>query len=355
MEAGDRMKMRIVIMRKTVSVLLTLVFIVGLLLGCVNTAAAEGKEIAEGALSLLNMTEEEYLANSKGKAIALKYLADQGAYVSGGDLSKRPEINRIIFYDTLTDMILALEAGVIHNAEIPQCTAGYLCAHNDRLVVRGSYHLEDADGFTKAVAYRLGVGYSFLLAEGKAGLRDELDRAISEMKEDGTLDGLVRTYILEAVSGDPEPVKFTKTDGETINVAVTGELPPMDYVAPDGTPAGFNTALLAELGKRLNKNFELVQVSSPGRSLALSSGNVDLAFWTNGQDGRYEAAGMSSEAYHEYVSEKYKTNSEEQNALMNAISGGMEYEKILNRDIPDGTITTQPYFSDMLVAVTLKK
>ena len=52
----------------------------------------------------------------------------------------------------------------------------------------------------------------------------------------------------------------------------------MDYVAANGTPAGFNTAVLAEIGKRLERNIELVQVNSVGRALALAQGNVDVAF-----------------------------------------------------------------------------
>ena len=76
-------------------------------------------------------------------------------------------------------------------------------------------------------------------------------------------------------------------------------LPPMDYVSEDGTPAGFNTAILAELGKRMNKNFELVQVDSLGWAPALTSGKVDLVFWTNGSDGRSPGARQTPEEHEE--------------------------------------------------------
>ena len=249
-------------------------------------APAESKGLVKGALSLLNMTEEEYLAKSKGKIIALQYLVEQGAYNSARNIAQMPDLTGVIFYDTLDAMLMALEAGDITSAEVPVCVADYLCTHNDRLTTRGSFDLSNADDFTKQVAYRIGVGFSFLTTEDKTALRDELDAALTEIKADGTLDALIQSYITDAVSGEPEPVEFTKTDGETIRVAVTGALPPMDYVAADGTPAGFNTAILAELGKRMNKNFELVVVDSVGRATALASGQVDLVFWTNGKDGR---------------------------------------------------------------------
>ena len=39
---------------------------------------------------------------------------------------------------------------------------------------------------------------------------------------------------------------------------------------------------------------------------------------------------------------------------MHSISGGFDYERTQNYDIPDGTITTQPYFSDLMIAVAMK-
>ena len=170
---------------------------------------------------------------------------------------------------------------------------------------------------------------------------------MTEIKADGTLDALVQTYITDAVSGEPEPVEFTKTDGETIRVAVTGALPPMDYVAADGTPAGFNTAILAELGRRMNKTFELVVVDSVGRATALASGQVDLVFWTNGKDGRADGRKEAVER------RESGQETEEQRALLEAIDGKKGSGRRF-KDVPDGTITTQPYYNDLLIPVALK-
>ena len=174
------------------------------------------------------------------------------------------------------------------------------------------------------------------------------------MKEDGTLDRLIQTYITDATDSEPVPVVFMPVDGETVKVAITGALPPMDYVSADGTPAGFNTAILAELGMRLNKNFDLVQVDSVGRATALASGQVDLVFWTNGSHGRSKGGRQTAEEHKAYVEEGKSVRSEEHVALMRAIGGDIDYEKGQNKDIPDDTITTVPYYSDLLVPVTLK-
>ena len=79
----------------------------------------------------------------------------------------------------------------------------------------------------------------------------------------------------------------------------------MDYVAADGTPAGFNTAILAEIGRRLQVNIKLVQVDSATRALALSSGMVDVVFWTKGMPS--ETAGMTDEEYNAYVEKEMES------------------------------------------------
>ena len=112
-----------------------------------------------------------------------------------------------------------------------------------------------------------------------AELRDQVNEALVDMKADGTIYALEKTY-LKDLSIEPEPAKFETFEGaETIKVAVTGDLPPVDYVAADGTPAGFNTALLSEIGKRLKINIELINIESSARTISLTSGVADVIFW----------------------------------------------------------------------------
>ncbi|MBQ3377669.1 MAG: transporter substrate-binding domain-containing protein, partial [Synergistaceae bacterium] len=60
---------------------------------------------------------------------------------------------------------------------------------------------------------------------------------------------------------------------------------PLDMTAPDGTPIGFNTAVLAEIGKRIEANIELVNIDSDARTAALMSNRVDMVFWYQVYDG----------------------------------------------------------------------
>ena len=353
--------------KRRISVMIAAVLACTLLSACggsqpaASTAAATGASgsgntgsAAVGTLSLLNMTEEEYHTLLNTRQTAWEYLKAQGVLKTTGSSDSMPAGAEVKFYDTLDAMIMALESGDVSMAELPKCTADYLCAHNDKLEEKRYYDMNKADDFAKKVINRMGVGYSFMMKDDKTALRDEFDKAISDMKSDGTLNKLIKNYINEGVFTEQKEVEFNNTYGDTLKIAVTGSLPPMDFVAPDGKFAGFNTAILAELGNRLKKNIELVQVDSMGRAAALSSGRVDVVFWTSGANEADAGSRLTNEEHEKFVEEKRKNGTEEHSRIMKSISEGMSYEKTEKKDQPDGTIITAPYYSDVLVLVGRK-
>ena len=201
-----------------------------------------------------------------------------------------------------------------------------------------------------------------LLKEENAELRDAFDAQLDAMKADGTLQNLVDEHIIKvAQGGEPVAVEFGTFEGDPVKVAVTGSLPPMDSVAPDGTFAGFNTAVLAEIGKRMEKNIELVQVDSLGRSLALSEGVVDVVFWTRAlsedvAELRRSGPRPSEEELAAHRAERFEKMTAEEQALLPE-EGRPDEEtrtQMDNRDMPPDTIITMPYFTDFPVWVVLK-
>lgn len=170
------------------------------------------------------------------------------------------------FFGSLTEMLLALDAGLIDGACMPEFTGKYLLARNVDL---------------RAGMFEFGnVKESYYLGfYDNAQLRDRVNEALSAMKADGTLYALREEYLSDFAT-EPAPVAFEAFEGaETIRVAVTGDLPPIDYTAEDGSPAGFNTALLSELGRRLKVNISIQNIESSARTLSLTSGVVDMVFW----------------------------------------------------------------------------
>ena len=311
-----------------------------------------------GTLSMLNMTEEEYIALIEARGLIGERL---GMTAPMGIIqvvpSKLPKT--IVFYDTLDALLMALNAGDINNLEIYESVARYLCATNDNLMLGPSFDtVKGSETFVDLVQHGVnGNDFAFLMMEENADLRDAFNAAIADMKADGTLERLVKEQIDGLIEGgEIKPIALPKIDGaETVKVAVTGALPPMDYVAADGTPAGFNTAVLAEIGSRTGKNIEIVVVDSLGRAAALASGTVDAMFWTRTSSNAQGSAAATEAEHQTYLSKMYATMTVEEIALINEMNELIDFKSYGATDMPEGTIVTEPYFSDVLVPVMLAR
>ena len=238
-------------------------FLAAVLVVCIISLFAEvvcAGQIKMGVLSKLNMTAEEY----HKAALSRDAKGDTAIFSSGSS-----EVVSRVFYDSLTALVMALNAGEVEEIALPQDV--------------GEYVMNANDGFKLAAIVRtmpsyLSIGFR---KDDDPALRNKFNEALLAMKADGTLAVLRAKYIDEPGLDDPLPVKFGAYENvdTKIKVAVTGDLPPIDFIAADGTPAGFNTAVLAEIGKRLHMNIELVNIESGARAASLASGRADAVFW----------------------------------------------------------------------------
>lgn len=211
-----------------------------------------------GYLARLNTTEEDF------KSI----IESANSANDWSIFNPNHEMFGVKFYDSLSSMQMALSANEIDEMVLPEMTASYLVNVNPDYKVccasRSHNPMSLAFGFKRDI-----------LSQRMA---NKFNQAIKSMEEDLTLANLLSQYIIAAE--DYKPVKLPIfPNAEKIRVAVTGDLPPIDYIGPDGEPAGFNTALLAEIAQRLKINIEILQVNAGSRTAALISGRADVAFW----------------------------------------------------------------------------
>ena len=210
-----------------------------------------------GVISHLNASEMEY--NELMKKLEKMYRPSKASISA-----------KYKYFDKMNDMQLALESGQIEMLLTYQNVAEYMLQRSaDKEILPSERHLEDS--------------FCFALRKGDTILKNDLDKAIKAMTGDGTLNKLAKQYISDLKDGaEPPVVPITKIDGaDTIKVAVTGDLPPFDLVLPDGTPAGFSTAVLAEISKRIGKNIELINIDSAARASILTSKGADVVFWVS--------------------------------------------------------------------------
>ena len=276
---------------------LTLLMICSLILvtGC---GGGEEKKVSDdagkiklGMITRLNASEENF-------GVFMKKIEDT--------LDVKISSHVPVFFDNLNQMQMALQTKQIDEISTYRSVARYMIAKDPRFQVLKDHSLEFIDSFC------------FALRDDETELRNSLNKVITEMQNDGTLDRLTKEYITDInTSADPPAVALPHFDSaETIKVAVTGDLPPLDFVSTNGKPEGFNTAVLAEIGNRMLKNIELVQIDSGARAVALTSKQVDIVFWAIVP-----------------VSEIIPSDS----------------------DKPSGVILTDPYYKDKIVHIVFKE
>ena len=245
-------------------------------------------------------------------------------------------------FDNLNSMVMSLNAGTIDGMIVYFTVGSYLCRQNENLTSWIDYgemeriYTEEMNIKNRFILDQiLGTDFSFLMMEDRLALRDEFNQALADMKADGTLDALKASIM------DLNKVEIANIDGaETIRVGVTGDLPPIDYVDEAGVPAGVNTAVLAEISKRIGKNIELVSIESGARSLALSQGIVDVVFWSR--------ISMPDQGIFDSLPEERKGDA----TMIGLALSPYRHPDI---DIPDGTITTDVYLHDIYVTIYMKK
>ena len=263
-------------MKKILFLILTLLAVLSLGLSMADVAPVQ-KYGNIGRLSKLNITEDQL--NDVLKDIMVNSIC-----------------NRYVFYDTMTDMLMALNRGDIVVLETDQNTVRYIASRNENIVDRPPYMNPNM------------LVFCMLLRADDADLRDQISSCITEMTEDGTIETLKQSYIENVIAGEEpgaiQPENYP--DARTIKVAVTGDRPPMDYVSAGGEAIGFNTAMITEIAKRLNMNVKLVNVSTQARGMALATGVCDIVFWMEvGDFENWEGANLEDQPENTVVTAPY--------------------------------------------------
>ncbi|MCR5834093.1 MAG: transporter substrate-binding domain-containing protein [Selenomonadaceae bacterium] len=245
--------------KKAITVLMSCLFAGALLTGCGGTdtganTGGQSPKIKLGMITHLNANEskmEEILqkAQETTEVNILKY--------------------GITYYENLHLMQMAIESNSVDQISLYNSVADYVIASNnkyEKIKDNSLNHLNDS--------------FCFAVRKDDTQLKTDLDNAIKTMKDNGTLDSLVDKYITNVDKDNLPKVDIPMIEGaDTIKIGITGDLPPLDLTLADNSPAGFNTALLAEIAKNLGKNIEIVQIDSGARAAALAAQKIDVIFW----------------------------------------------------------------------------
>ncbi len=236
-----------------------------------SSCAFADDAVKVGVLSKLNMTPEEFNALVADAVDAGK----TKMFSLAGPKSKV----EFVFYDSLVTLQMALNKGEVDEIALPVSVAEYMLNTNS------DYEIAS---ITRSEPTYLSFGFNKKSEDPE--LRNQFNEALLSMKADGTLAIIISKLIIEPGIDIPDTINFIKYNNtDTVKVAITGDLPPIDYVAPDGKASGFNVAVLAEISRRLHINVELVNIDAGARAAALASGRADVVFWFQSKKGDLRA------------------------------------------------------------------
>ena len=188
------------------------------------------------------------------------------------------EPKEVIPMNRRSDLLAAILAGKIDAAASPRIVTEYYAKRNRNLKI-----IEQPKSFE--------VNIVMAVRSSDQKLKTDLDSAIAVLQGNGSLKLLEDKWINNLpVNSEPAFEEIPKINGSnTFYVGVSGDFAPLDYIASDGRPAGYNVALLAEIGKILKVNFEIVSIETQAKFVALESKKIDAVFfhWTGGQISRF--------------------------------------------------------------------
>lgn len=170
------------------------------------------------------------------------------------------------YFNKYSDCIMAVKSGKIDAALSPKFCADYFIKRNADLKMVSKAPIK--------------VNVVMAVRSEDSQLKNELDKAITILQENGTLKQLEDEWVTNLpVNNEPANREISKIAGaRTVYVGVCGDYIPLDYIAANGRPAGYNVALLTEMGKLLKINFEFVPVETQARFAALNSKKIDIIF-----------------------------------------------------------------------------
>lgn len=210
----------------------------------------------------------------------------EGCVMAGVAAARLPEENTEVLFETIlgtklsgyhtvsdiSELLYELRSGRADAICCPDVTAEYLLRTEE-----GLKRLEAPADTSNGVEGGGRLSFAMALRNEDEALCEELNAAISELEEDGTLTALQVAYVDADVPLDLYE-KGGASGKKTLYVGVTGTVPPLDRFDEDGTPCGFSVAFLEELGERTGYRFETVVIGAEDAFTFLKSGKVDLLF-----------------------------------------------------------------------------
>ena len=169
--------------------------------------------------------------------------------------------NNVIVYEDVATLVEALKAGQVDAVVMDEAPARFFTANEESIkilpeVLSGTY-------------------YGIAVKKGNKELLDRVNKALEEIKEEGTLSAIISKYI-NVEEPDPEIIDFNQeAKGGKLWVGCAATFPPYEVRTNKGF-SGIDIELCAAIAKKLDKELIIADYRFSVLPEALDSGKIDM-------------------------------------------------------------------------------
>ncbi len=229
--------------------ILLIVFTVLAMLGLCSC----GSDIPENRVNSLDDME--------GKTIGVQLGTTGDIYAS--DMEGDEAGTKIERYNKGADAVSSLKQGKIDCVIIDEQPAKAFTRQNEELkILKEEFTLED---------------YAAVIAKENGALLDEVNKALEELKNDGTLDKIIDHYIPDELSGEVSDFTYTQkvTEGEKLRMATNAQFPPYEYYE-NGKIVGIDVDIAKAIADKMGRVLVIDDIEFDAIINAVSSGKAQI-------------------------------------------------------------------------------
>lgn len=165
-------------------------------------------------------------------------------------------------YNKGADAIMALKQGKVDCVIIDNEPAKkFVALNSDLSILSEEFVIED---------------YAICIAKNNVGLLEDINRALAQLKADGTLESIINNYIGDDTGNSPyiSPEGISRTNG-TLRMATNAAFEPYEYIH-EGEIVGIDVDMATAVADILGMELEIQDIEFDSIITAVQSGKADI-------------------------------------------------------------------------------
>lgn len=166
-------------------------------------------------------------------------------------------------YNKGNDAVMSLKQGKLDCVMIDEQPAkAYISGNSDLMILDEPYDLEE---------------YAMCISKDNTQLKEKINQALAEIKEDGTLDNIIKNYIGDDTKGKTpyeSPSDVDRSNG-TITMGTNADFPPYEFYEGQKV-VGIDADMMQAIADRLGMELKIEDMKFDAIITAVQTGKADV-------------------------------------------------------------------------------